>query len=605
MRILKITLVSLAVLIAVLVAAVFIFINTFDVNRFKPQIISQAKSALNREVNFDKIRLGLSLTQGVTVKISDLTIAEDQAFGQGDFLKVKDISLGVNAFAYILGKKIDIPSVVIDSPRLSIIRQKDGTLNITSFSKQAEATANGQKPAQAPSPLAIPAVLVSSLKLENGTLLYIDRSFEPPVSLEASDLSVSLSKISLNEPFGFSVEAAVLSPKKNIRIQGKAQLDLNTQEVTVSDLKLETELSDILPAKITQAFPMTKGAVLPQAMKGKFELVLEKITAGPKGLTALASNASLSEGFLQFKEIASPVKDLTVNAVVTDKDINAQKISAGIGEGSLTGSGKLNDYSVKQDFSLEAEIRGLKVQDLVPQEKSAVKMEGVVSGPVKLSGRGFSGDAINSNLLGQADISVTKAKLKDINVLRTVLDKISVIPGLSQKVESGLPENYKQKLTQKDTDLNDIKLSAAIEHGRILVKDAVLGAQEFTFKGQVEAGFDGAYSLEGSFLIPSDLSQAIVAQVSEMQYLLNEDKQIYIPLKISGKAPEIKFKVDAEYIGKKLIMNQGEQQLLKAINKALGSKEDNAADQNAGQSGTNAEGSVGDLLRNIFKKNQQ
>ncbi len=606
MKILKIALISIAGLIVLIVMAVVIFINTFDVNRYKPQIIGEASKALARHVDFQKAYLGISLFRGIELKISNLSISEDPAFGKGEFLAVKDILVGVDVWGYILQKKISITSILIDSPKITLIRQKDSSFNVQTIAKPAEAGKEIVKSSPATAALAIPAILISSIKTINGALTYIDYSFEPPLRLEALDLTSTVSKISLTAPFPFVVETAVLSAKKNIRLEGKASFDLKTNEVTITKLKGATELSDILMNKIPSAFPMTKGAVLPASLKGNLGLTMDKLIAGPKGLGALAADCALANGILQFKELASPVKDMAATVKITENKISFDKVSVAIGEGLINAKGAIEDYLAKQDYSASVDIKDLKLQDLIALDKSPVKVEGIAAGKINIKGSGFSPEALKSSLSGNADLSVVKAKLKNINVLRAVLDKISVIPGLSQKIEAGLPEKFKQKLTAKDTVLADIKLPVVIENGRVIVKDMSLGADEFLFKANGEAGLSGDYSLEGSFLIPQELSASMVAAVSQLQYLLNEQNQIYIPLKVSGKAGEMKFRVDPQYIAQKLVANQAKQQLFKALDKALGTKEPGATEQNAASSDSNkksaTEEAVGNLLNSIFKK---
>jgi hypothetical protein len=111
----------------------------------------------------------------------------------------------------------------------------------------------------------------------------------------------------------------------------------------------------------------------------------------------------------------------------------------------------------------------------------------------------------------------------------------------------------------------------------------------------------------------------MVSAVDQLQYLLNDEKQIYIPLKISGKAGAPKFNVDAEYLAKKLLENQAKQQIFKAIDRALGGSKEQPASQgqNATQStsatapeGSTQDGSskkssteetIGSILGTIFK----
>lgn len=563
MKILRILFISLVILIAIVMLAAVIFVKTFDINRFKPQIISQASKALNRQVDFARPDLGISLFQGISLKLNNLVIVEDPAFGKGEFLAAKDVSLGFDILGYFFRKQVNIPSIFVDSCRITIIRQKDGTINVQSLAKSNPA----------PTSFILPAIFISSLKGQNCTIMFIDHSFDPALSLEISDLSFSVSRISLNEPFPFSVEAAILSRQKNIKFQGKAQIDLKTKKVTVSELKGRIDLSWITLEKIPFSLPMVKSAILPISLNGKLDVALQELIVGPKGLSSLTADASLTNGSLQFKEMGSPIKNIDMNAKITQNEILADKISAHIGQGLINGSFSVEDYLSQQGYNFSADAQNLNLQDLIAPDRLPVKAEGIVFASIKLKGRGFNAEALHSNLSGQTNVSLTKIKLKNINVLRTVLDKISVIPGLVEKFEATLPERFKQKLTQKDTVLSDIKLPILIENSQLIIKDTVLEADEFLFKGKGQAGFDGAFSLEGSFLIPQDLSASMIAKVSQLQYLLNDKQQIYIPLKILGQAGQLNFNVDVEYIAKKLLMDQVKKQIFKALDKVLGKEE--------------------------------
>ncbi len=606
MKILKTILISLFVLVAVLIIAAVVFIKTFDVNRFKPQIINQASKALNRRIDFERAKLALSLQQGISLKISNLVIAEDPAFGKGDFFAVKDISLAVDVLKYLSKKEVNVPNVLIDSPRVTIIRQKDGSINAQTIAQASQNKNESTKPAINPAPLAIPAVFISYIKLNHGIVKFIDHSFEPPLQLEISDLNISLNKISLTEPFPITVEASILSAKRNLKLEAKMQIKFKTNEVAISGLKLTTEFSDILLEQIPVVFPPAKGAVLPVSLKGRLDILLNKLNSGPKGLTALAANVTLTGGALEFKEMALPIKNVEMNMDITEKSILLDKASFFIGEGMITASGAIDDYLAKQEYNITADARNLRIEDFIAADNASVKAEGLASGTMKFNGQGFTPEALKSNLSGEADLFVIKAKLKEINVLRLVLEKISVIPGILQKIEAGLPENLKQKLTQSDTPLLDIKLPVTIENGRLVIKETDLGSDEFVFKGKGEAGFDSSYSLEGVFLISQDFSASVVNQVSELQYLLNDDKQIYIPLKISGKAGAPEFNIDAEYIAKKLLTNQAKQQILDVIDKAIGANAPNTAGQNTPQSSPDNKGAVenamGSILDKMFKK---
>jgi len=606
MKVWKILLIVAAALIAVLILAAVIFVYTFDINRYKPQIIRRASEALGRPVDFTRASLVISLSQGISLKITGLSVGEDPAFGQGDFLTVKNASFGVDVLGYIFQKKISVPSIFIDSPRITFIRSGDGSVNIEKIGKLKEK----ERGISIPSLAALPALFISSVKSTDGALVYIDRMFKPALTLEIKDLFLEATSVSLADSFPFTLEATVFSNQRNVFIEGNAQFDLRENSVTISGLKGTTDLSRVSWGDIPANLAMTKNMILPTSAKGQLVLLIREAILGAKGLSALSAEVSLQKGSLRLKEMAQALEDVALNVKITEKDLLFEKASARLGTGKLEFSAAVQDYFLKQIYKMQVSAEDVSLADLIAQDKSPVKVAGTASSQFALNGEGFSPSNINSNLSGQAEIRVLKPMLKDINVLRTVLDKISVIPGLSEKIEAGLPERFKKKMAQKNTVFSDIKLPLTIANGRLMMKDAILEADEFIFKGQGEAGFDGTITLEGAFLIPQDLSQAMVAAQDKLQYLLNADSQIYIPLKVSGNAAGLKFNVDPAYIAQKLLTEQGKEQIFKLIDKALGTKKDSGQpqEQNAqGEEGVQdreptAKEKVSDILQDILGK---
>lgn len=592
MKILKIALISVFILLVILIAAIFVFIQTFDINRFKPKIVEQASAALNHSVGFEKAQLGFNFKQGVNLKIYNFYISEKIPFGNGDFLSVKEISLGVDILGYILQRKIVVPSVVIDTLRVNVIRQNNGNLNVNTFVAPSENLAAGQNDDSKQPPANIPVFLISTLEIINSNVNYLDQLFTPEVKLDVKDLKVTLSKISLNESFPFTLEACALSDKKNIQVAGKLQYDLTTGKVTVSELKSKTDLANLILAKVLESLPMLKNDNFPTKLQGKLEFDVNKLIAGAKGLESLDSKLYISEGAVEMKSLAVPATDLNVDAQITEKNITFDKLAVSLKDGKVLCSGVIEDYIVKQAMDLKIDAKDLKIQELLNQEKFSVKVDGLVSTQMKLKAEGLTQEAFLKTLVAEGNVKMSQGKLKDINILKSVFDQMTIVSGLSEKLEKNLAQNYKDKLTQKDTNLLDIDLPVKIGEQKIFISDTLIGAQEFNFKGNAQAGFDGTYGLEGAFMVPVDLSTSMVAAVSELEYLLNQDKQIYVPLKVAGSASGVTFSVDMEYMGKQIVVNQGKKQLTDVIDKALGQ---------SGDGNSSTKELVGSILDSVFK----
>ena len=111
--------------------------------------------------------------------------------------------------------------------------------------------------------------------------------------------------------------------------------------------------------------------------------------------------------------------------------------------------------------------------------------------------------------------------------------------------------------------------------------------------------------LEGDFLIQQELSSSIINAVPQLQNLLNNDKQIYFPLKVTGKGADVKFSVDTEYIAAHLIGEEAAKEIYKAIDKVFGQKDAAGAAQSAPPEGqdkqTDIKNAVNDILKGVIK----
>jgi hypothetical protein len=570
MKIIKIVLLALCIIFFVGIVVVTIFVMTFDINQFKPQIIHETGKTLNRRVNFSSAGLHFSLRKGISVQLNDLIVADDPLVHEGDFLTAKNISLEVDVLDYVFRKEVNVSSVTLDSVHATVIRQKDGSLNIESIARPSGTAMKDETQGKIEPPVLLPAILVSSLKMRNCMVSYIDYSTIPATEIDVSDVDIAVSDISFTEPFSFTLDGAVVSGQQNIHVEGMLRVDLATGELTLSQCKGMTDLSDIIVENIPRSFPTIDKSVVPASLSGQAECTIEKMRVGPQGMMSLSSKVRLSNGAVMLKTMAFPINNVQLAAVATQANINLEKMSAGIGGGTIAGTGTLEDYAVNQVFNININATNIILQDLLARDKTPAQAEGIISGNVQLQGRGFSEQALHSFLSGYGIINTKNVTLKDINILRMAFDKIAIIPNLAQKVEAKLPDNYRIKLSQNDTVLKDSEFPFAIENGRLIVKHMVVAADEFLFRGSLQASLDGSFSVEGTLTIPSDLSSFMIRSVSELQYLLNEKQEIAIPLKVSGQSSEtMKMNIDAEYMSKRLLVNQGTQQLLKILDKNI------------------------------------
>jgi AsmA protein len=198
---------GIIVLLLLILLALPLFINA---NQFKPTIESKLGTALGRQVTIGDIKLAI-FSGGVTV--SDIAIADDPAFSKTPFLTAKSLTVGVELIPLIFHKEVNVDSITVDAPDVSLIHGPGGKWNYSSL--------GGSSPASKPSGGSSPGALsVKKVEIKNGKIVVssVGSSQKPSayqdLDLEASDLSYTS-----QFPFKLSVKGP---GNAEIKLEGKA-----------------------------------------------------------------------------------------------------------------------------------------------------------------------------------------------------------------------------------------------------------------------------------------------------------------------------------------------------------------------------------------------
>ncbi len=391
----------------------------------------------------------------------------------------------------------------------------------------------------------------------------------PGVSFAVSHINADIKDFVIGTPFNFNIALAYLHDKPNIKARGAATIRLEDQSVMIKDSTVETDLSTFAIEELKSSILALKGASLPEKIEGKFNIVIAEAVAGAKGLNSLTSQGFLKGGVVKLKELVLAIEGLDANFRLTDKDLTMDTIQASIGKGRIAAYLEVKDYLSVQKISLSAELQGIDLVEILDQKQAPVKIEGLVFGNFKAEAQGSDINSVSAD----GNLEVKESKLKDFNVLKTLLGKISFFPNVSSRIETSLSEKYKEKLNNKDTEIKKISALCVLSKGIFFVDPVSIEADEFIFSGKSQAGFDQKYSLDGDFKIPAELSRSMANGVSEMQYLFDENKNISLPVHITGQGsqkPVIALTQTAVEIGKNALLNEGKKELEKALKKALG-----------------------------------
>jgi AsmA protein len=221
--------IGVIILLLVVITAALPFL--IDVNRFKPELEADLSTALGRKVQIGNI--GLALFSG-SVKVDNVSIADDPAFGGAPFLQAKQLAAGVAIQPLIFSKKLEVSSFTITEPTVTLLRNPAGAWNFSSLGAGAKSK-SGSSPGNAD-------FSVQKISIVNGTVTVggigpggKTQAYQN-VGLEASDLSYT-------SQFPFQLTAKTPG-NGSVKIDGKAG-PINQTDASLTPLAAKIDVQNV------------------------------------------------------------------------------------------------------------------------------------------------------------------------------------------------------------------------------------------------------------------------------------------------------------------------------------------------------------------------
>jgi uncharacterized protein involved in outer membrane biogenesis len=207
--------------VAVVVVAGVLGFALANVNRWldrnRDWVAAQASAAVGREVAFDAV--GVSLRGGVSARLTNLRVADDPRYAREPFLQAKEVRVALRILPALF-RRIEVRYVVIDAPAVTVIRDARG-LSVASLGGEKPAGERGSAPAAGGLPAGAAALLVSSIRIEDGRVRFVDRAATPPAEYVADHVDVRATDVSPTRATSFRASAAVLgATKQNVTVDG-------------------------------------------------------------------------------------------------------------------------------------------------------------------------------------------------------------------------------------------------------------------------------------------------------------------------------------------------------------------------------------------------
>lgn len=566
-------LIAVVVGILVLVAAgVLAFLNLdrlLEANR--DRLAGLASDAAGRPVAFEKASAVFS--RGLAVRIDGLRVAEDPAFGKGDFLALESGWVEL-ALWPLLSNRVEVRGIRLERPVIQLIATKRGWNFASLGASKSEAKPAAEGETGPPMALAI-----AGLAISDGTIVYADRAAKDGLALTIEDFETSGSDLTLDGPLALDFSGRVRPTKGDASLASRVsgRIVLSDPSAAVGTLRLESP--SFAPALV--GVDLSEGDE-PEKIEGlDLEIGLPADAAKSGYPITLAADAAHLAGF--------DLDAIEGRLVYRGSQLVIDRFATGLAGGRAELAGKLAFGAPGQSpFDLDLVVDALDSDELAHILLGVPRgvVSGRIGGEFDLAGKSLDWDTLKRTLAGRVRLELDGGALEQVNLLGSITRQLVGDPGLGQLLAGSLREAMPSALEGDRTPFDLLRLAVEIDGGRLRADDLQIAAKQFALSAAGAVGLDGSLDGSGRLRLPPDVSQKILKKADRFAPLLEQDGVVVLPLRLDGVLASPTLRPDLAALGSQARTVATEELKEKAAKKLtdviFGKKKNKSADAEEG-----------------------
>ena len=572
---LKKILITAAIVLLLAAAALAYFVVTFDAERYRPLLEQKVSTATGLSLRSGHLRL--AWRSGLALEASDIQLSKPGEETQAP-IQVQRAGV-VLEIAPLLRGQVRMGALEVSDWTVRIIRRADGRLaGAADLFDSAQKTEGGSGGAQAA------AFFVSKVRLLNGKTLFVDEMANPAHVYLLSNIDLELNNLSPVTPAEVTLRASFLSHTQNLILAGRIRPDLAHQRVILENFKLETDLAELDADAVGAISPDAKTWLADGALHGQLSAGMDSLTVG-QGEVSPVVRLELRQGSLRVAESGKTFSEITLRGLAAYPKLTLEEVSARLGQGKIKASGKFQVTPAGViSGQFESTAVNFSLAELAPEvAEGEPQVEGQASFSLEGVFAGKDGAMIAQNLQGNGQISIKDGVIRNLNVIREIINKLALIPGLREKFSSRLSADYQKRLDARDTYFVVSEIPLQIANGTLSADPISLSSDSLEIFASVQIFFSGPVSGRGMVAIDSEFSEALSRSINELDTLRDTKGRMLFPLVVRGTAARPEITLDFNDIGQRLAVAATQQVLSGLLG---GKKKTQAADSGQADSQT-------------------
>ncbi len=238
---------TLVLLVVALAVAAAVLIETFNflANRHRELVQQELQRLLGKEVSFTRLEVHLLGWPGFAAK--ELRIADDPRFAATPILRAREFILGVQLWRLLFGRVV-IDSLTLREPEFQIITDETGLFNLdllTQRHTQLPSLPRLRSPAAQRKTGSV-SFAIDALRIDDGRVIYLDRSVKEPAELQLRDIDLTLRGLEAKKTTRFRFAAALAEGLgQDVHVDGEFNATASEQSWLRREMNLALRLDSL------------------------------------------------------------------------------------------------------------------------------------------------------------------------------------------------------------------------------------------------------------------------------------------------------------------------------------------------------------------------
>ncbi|MBN1687781.1 MAG: AsmA family protein [Candidatus Omnitrophica bacterium] len=582
-------------LVILVFGAVALWILTFDVNSLKLLIADKVESSTGQAVQMGKI--SLTWQNGVALALENFKLYPDRDLGKEPIFQVELAKVELQLLP-LLRREIQMGGIVIENPRVYFVKSRDGVVQFLSGTREVKSS-GPQKGLEIFSTL-----FIHSIEIHGGEIVFRDETVIPVRVFYAKEVDIGVRNFSLTQPLRLKAKMGLWSDRQNISFEGEISPILATQSGKIRSFELEGDLSSLKLKEIEAWVPELSDLAIEGDVQGKFYMNIREGVFDASNLERLDFRADLKEGSIKFAALKDTLKDIRISLEGTLREAQYE-FSAKLAQGKIDLSGTLDGFRENSPVTFKGAVQNLILQELIYQPAGdSPRLEGEMNLSAGLQSDGLNEKLITKTLRGSGNALMEQGVIRNLNVSREILKSLTMIPGLSERLESRLSEAYLEKLKNKDTFLEPIEIPFQLEGDVISSNRLLVRSENFVLEGNGQFNMNGSIACRFFYLMDPDMSNAFIRSINELQYLADTEGRLKIPVSVSGTLDRLRIMPDLQYVASRLAVQKAQEWIGSWIEKGKPTGINEPSPKPRSEESSYAD-LVGGLLQSAFQTTQK